>query len=397
MGVKGLLQILQDVTVDIYLSDIRNQVLAIDGHAWLHKSAFSNSIDFVVNKKFDHVIKYFITNIARLTKNNNKCIIVFDGKSFPLKAFTNKSRRAERTKYKELGMKHYNNNDMHLADNFFKRSIEIDPNCLLYIFNKLKDIFKSNGNITCLISPFEADAQLAYLSINNFANYIITEDSDLILFGAKKILFKFKETKFSYLNTENIYKSNIFKDLKELRKISILSGCDYLENPKGIGIKKNIINLKSYKSVKKLIKYYQNNAFINDNNYYNRYILAYLSFNFQKVYCLKNKNLQYLNDINNNDYTRKINIATKYYGSLNFLGEPIKLLKLHMLVNGIIYPNNYEIYNHKENKSRIKKIKKNLNIASTTSEKKKIEMDNKVTKKIKITDYFGQSSSINLK
>ena len=32
-----------------------------------------------------------------------------------------------------------------------------------------------------LVAPFEADAQLAYLNLNGFADFVITEDSDLLV------------------------------------------------------------------------------------------------------------------------------------------------------------------------------------------------------------------------
>ena len=41
--------------------------------------------------------------------------------------------------------------------------------------------------VDVLVAPYEADAQLAYLNKINVAQIIITEDSDLILFGCKKV------------------------------------------------------------------------------------------------------------------------------------------------------------------------------------------------------------------
>lgn len=37
------------------------------------------------------------------------------------------------------------------------------------------------------MAPFEADAQMAYLNIAGYADYVITEDSDLLVFGSKKV------------------------------------------------------------------------------------------------------------------------------------------------------------------------------------------------------------------
>lgn len=43
-------------------------------------------------------------------------------------------------------------------------------------------------NVDCIVAPYEADAQLAYLNIKNIAQLVITEDSDLILFGCTKVM-----------------------------------------------------------------------------------------------------------------------------------------------------------------------------------------------------------------
>lgn len=38
------------------------------------------------------------------------------------------------------------------------------------------------------MAPYEADAQLAYLNKAGIAQAVITEDSDLLAFGCKKVL-----------------------------------------------------------------------------------------------------------------------------------------------------------------------------------------------------------------
>ena len=41
-----------------------------------------------------------------------------------------------------------------------------------------------------IVAPYEADAQLAFLNQQKIADIIITEDSDLILFGCDKVIVK---------------------------------------------------------------------------------------------------------------------------------------------------------------------------------------------------------------
>lgn len=97
--------------------------------------------------------------------------------------------------------------------------------------------------VDCIVAMYEADSQLAYLNKIGLAEYIISEDSDLILFGAQKILFKlqidgrctlFESSKLPQVLGISEEKFNIDK----FRRICILSGCDYLDNLPGIGLSK---------------------------------------------------------------------------------------------------------------------------------------------------------------
>lgn len=45
----------------------------------------------------------------------------------------------------------------------------------------------------CIVAPYEADAQLAYLSKEGIIDTVITEDSDLLVFGSRRVLFKMDE------------------------------------------------------------------------------------------------------------------------------------------------------------------------------------------------------------
>jgi exonuclease-1 len=42
-------------------------------------------------------------------------------------------------------------------------------------------------NVDVIVAPYEADAQLAYLSQNNLVDVVVTQDSDLIVFGVEKV------------------------------------------------------------------------------------------------------------------------------------------------------------------------------------------------------------------
>ena len=44
------------------------------------------------------------------------------------------------------------------------------------------------------MAPYEADAQLTYLVKEGLADLVITEDSDLLVFGCERVLFKLDDS-----------------------------------------------------------------------------------------------------------------------------------------------------------------------------------------------------------
>lgn len=46
------------------------------------------------------------------------------------------------------------------------------------------------SNVAFVVAPYEADAQLAYLEREGIVDGVITEDSDLLVYGCKTVLYK---------------------------------------------------------------------------------------------------------------------------------------------------------------------------------------------------------------
>jgi 5'-3' exonuclease len=46
------------------------------------------------------------------------------------------------------------------------------------------------AHVPFLVAPYEADAQMAYMARTGIAELVITEDSDLLAYGAPEVLFK---------------------------------------------------------------------------------------------------------------------------------------------------------------------------------------------------------------
>ena len=58
----------------------------------------------------------------------------------------------------------------------------------LYIFVRYR--FCIEKDIQYIVAPFEADTELAYLSTSGHVDAVLTEDSDLLAYGCKKVPVK---------------------------------------------------------------------------------------------------------------------------------------------------------------------------------------------------------------
>ena len=95
--------------------------------------------------------------------------------------------------------------------------------------------------IEFVVAPYEADAQLAYLCQKGIIAAVITEDSDLLPFGCSRVIFKLdKDGKGTEINQSDFgcIKEMRMWTIDRFRQMCILSGCDYLPSPPGIGLKK---------------------------------------------------------------------------------------------------------------------------------------------------------------
>jgi exonuclease-1 len=117
-------------------------------------------------------------------------------------------------------------------------SYDISPDVAYRLIVALKD-----RKLPFIVAPYEADAQLAYLSRNGLVDVVITEDSDLLPYGARCVLYKLDYSTYrgDELNLERL-KDNPDPCLRSFThcmflSACILSGCDYLPQVRGVGLK----------------------------------------------------------------------------------------------------------------------------------------------------------------
>lgn len=203
---------------------------------------------------------------------------------------TEKKRRQDRETAKEKAKEALRTGKIEEARREFSKAVDITHEHAVELMKECRKL-----GVDCITAMYEADSQLAYLNKIGLAEYIISEDSDLILFGCKKIIFKLQLNECATLfEAEKLHLTlNTTEEkfcFEKFRRICILSGCDYLDSLHGIGLakarkfmmmteetdmKRALLKIPTYLNMKKLT--------ITD-EYIDGFIKAEATFNYQIVY-----------------------------------------------------------------------------------------------------------------
>ncbi|CAJ1781954.1 unnamed protein product [Sphenostylis stenocarpa] len=107
-----------------------------------------------------------------------------------------------------------------------------------------------------IIAPMEAEAQCAYLELEKLVDGVVTDDSDVLLFGARSVYKNiFDDRKY----VETYFMEDIEKELgltrEKLIRMALLLGSDYTEGVSGIGIVNAIEVLNAFPEEDGLLKF----------------------------------------------------------------------------------------------------------------------------------------------
>ncbi|KAA0711085.1 Exonuclease 1 [Triplophysa tibetana] len=255
MGIQGLLQFIKDAGEPINVKKYQGQTVAVDTYCWLHKGAFSCAEKLAKGEPTDQYVSYCMKFVEMLLSFGVKPILVFDGRNLPSKKEVEKARRERRQANLLKGKQLLREGKVSEARECFTRCVNITP-------SMAHDVIKAARarGVDCVVAPYEADAQLAFLNKLGIAQAVITEDSDLLAFGCKKVILKM-DKQGNGLEIDQCHlgrcKSlgNIFTEEK-FRYMCILSGCDYLPSLYGIGLGKacKLLKIANNPDILKVIK-----------------------------------------------------------------------------------------------------------------------------------------------
>lgn len=258
-----------------------------------------------------------------------KPYIIFDGDNLPSKAGTEKDRRERRKEGRRLGLELLKVGKTSQAQLELQKAVDVTPEMARAFIEELK-----TSNVDYIVAPYEADSQMVYLERKGILDGILSEDSDLLVFGAKCLITKLDK----YGDCVEVNR-NHFTACREIslvgwsdadfRRMAILSGCDYLPGIGGLGLKTAHRMLRKHKTVDRLIKAAQFDGklkvpagFVAD------FDQAEKTFLYQWVFCPVEKRLVNLTPIPD-----EVNIA-----DMPYLGEEVVAHLAAGVANGDLYP-----------------------------------------------------------
>lgn len=300
MGVSGLLPQLKCIQNPVSLTRYQGETLAIDGYAWLHRSAHSCAMELALNQPTDKYLQFFVKRISMLRHFQITPFFVFDGDSIQVKKETEHKRSEKRKENRAKAQSFYEAGDRRLAYEYFQKCVSITPEMAKCVIEYLK----MNG-IPYVVAPYEADAQMVYLEKAGLVHGIISEDSDLLVFGCTRLITKLNDNaecieidrrNFSKLNSGKFQLSKLSHE--QLRLLVCLSGCDYTSGIPKVGLVTAMKLIMKHQNLEKILTaILREGKHVIPENFRDEYEYADFAFQFQRVWCPVSERLVTLNNI----------------------------------------------------------------------------------------------------
>uniref|UniRef100_A0A8C8A931 Exonuclease 1 n=1 Tax=Otus sunia TaxID=257818 RepID=A0A8C8A931_9STRI len=318
MGIQGLLQFIKEAAEPTHVKKYKGQTVAVDAYCWLHKGAYACAEKLARGEPTDVYVAFCMKLVDMLLSFGIKPILVFDGCTLPSKKEVEKARREKRQASLLKGKQLLQEGRLSEARECFGRSVNVTH----VMAHEVIKAARARG-VDCIVAPYEADAQLAYLNKIGMVQAIITEDSDLLAFGCKKVFLKIDKfgngLEIDQARLGNCKQlGNVFTEEK-FRYMCILSGCDYLSSIHGIGLAKacKLLKLSNnpdiIKVIKKMGQYLKMNITVSE-EYIQGFTRANNTFLYQLVFDPVNRKLVPLNAYGDDIDPETLIYAGRHFG-----------------------------------------------------------------------------------
>ncbi|KAG5179620.1 PIN domain-like protein, partial [Tribonema minus] len=285
MGISGLLQTLKSITHPVHVRDLEGLTVGVDAYCWLHRGAYSCSTEICRGEFTDKFVRFCMRRIELLLSHGVTPWVVFDGAPLPMKHGVNKARRDARAANLAKAEAAMAAGEPIAAQQHYARSVAITHELARMFIRSL-----ARRGIKFVVAPYEADAQLAFMSQQGLIDAIITEDSDCLPFCCKRMLFKLENDGSAQEIRARDLSSNENPSLagwtySMFLDMCLLAGCDYLPRVHGLGIgtaHKLVARHRSHKPMLAALR--ASRKFALPDDFEDRFEMARLTFRHQRVY-----------------------------------------------------------------------------------------------------------------
>ncbi|KAG6856585.1 hypothetical protein H0H87_002791 [Tephrocybe sp. NHM501043] len=310
MGISGLLPALKSIQVTKQLNEFAGQTIAVDAYVWLHRGVNTCATELATGKPTNKYVDYAMRHVRLLRHNGIEPYIVFDGGPLPAKKGTEDGRKQRREEARARGDALAAAGKHTQARDHYLKSVDVSPQMAFQLIKALRA-----ESVPYVVAPYEADAQLAYLERAGIVDAILTEDSDLLVFGCQNVLFKLDIVTSTVVSISRKDFGSVCSPASDIslvgwsdlqfRAMAILSGCDYLPSIPGIGLKTACSLLRKHRTVPRVVKMLQMEGKKTvPRTYMADFNLADKCFQHQRVYCPLAEKLVYLKNVDE-DWTEE--------------------------------------------------------------------------------------------
>ncbi|KAJ1668797.1 hypothetical protein IW140_000135 [Coemansia sp. RSA 1813] len=291
MGISGLLPLLRETQRKGHVKEFSGQTVGVDSYIWLYKGAFACASDLAMDRPTTKYITFFMNRARMLRHHGVEPYFVFDGGLLPSKQKTEQERSGNRELRRKQGIELWNKGKRKEAFEMFQRCVEATPEMARAVVQELR----AEG-FQYLVAPYEADAQLAFLETQGIISAVISEDSDLIVFGCRNIIFKLDQYGAAVVfDRRRIDKTKTVKiagwDNHKLRQMCILSGCDYAASVPRVGLKTAYQYTARSTDIRMAISLMRAEGLSVPDGYEDDAVRADLTFRYQHVYDPRTKTM----------------------------------------------------------------------------------------------------------
>ncbi|XP_068712858.1 exonuclease 1-like [Montipora foliosa] len=177
MGIKNLWQFLKKYGKQVQFRDFFGKTAAIDASCWLHKALY---VSMSQNGNRERCGDIFRAHFRVVKGNGITPFVVFDGLPLPAKASEDERRQRDRENLQSKA------EDRNIS---VEDATKLRSQAVAITFEDITSCISIclSEDVKYIVAPYESDAQIASLIFNGFADFAITEDSDLLAYGCKKV------------------------------------------------------------------------------------------------------------------------------------------------------------------------------------------------------------------